>query len=63
MRYGDRIIIDRKTGEVLQLEEISPSGLERGVQIMAKALVNSLLQATRQGPTAGSGMAASERSE
>ena len=44
MKYGDRIIIDRKTGEILQLETITEAGLEAGARVIAKALVDSLLR-------------------
>lgn len=53
MKYGDRIIIDRETGEILQLEEMTPEGLERGARAIAKALVDGLLrEAEKQKGTA-----------
>ena len=51
MKYGDRIIIDRKTGEILQMEKITQAGLERGIRIMAKVLVDSLLREAEKGAT------------
>lgn len=51
MKYGDRIIIDRKTGEILQMEKITESGMERGIRIMAKVLVDSLLREAEKGAT------------
>ncbi len=50
-KYGDRIIIDRKTGEVLQLEEMTQAGLEKGIRIMGKVLAESLLQEIKKGET------------
>lgn len=48
MKYGDRIIIDRKTDEVLQMEKISDVGLERGACVIAKVLVDELLREIKQ---------------
>lgn len=44
MQYGDRIIIDRDTGEIIQMERITPTGVEQAARIMAKVLVDSLLE-------------------
>ena len=51
MKYGDRIIIDRKTGEILQLEEMTEDSFERGIRVMAKALVDSLMREPKKGTT------------
>ena len=51
MKYGDRIIIDRKTGEILQLEEMTEESIERGIRVMAKALVDSLMREPKKGAT------------
>ena len=45
---GDRIIIDRKTGEVLQLERMTPESWDRACRVIAKALVDNLLAEQRK---------------
>ena len=43
MKYGDRIIIDRKTGEVLQLERVTPEGMQAAARVLARILIENLM--------------------
>ena len=41
---GDRIIIDRKTGKIIQLERMTPESLDKACRVIAKVLVDTMLE-------------------
>ncbi len=47
MKYGTCIIIDRETGEILQLEGCASSSWEQGIRQITAALVDGLYREMR----------------
>lgn len=44
---GNCIVIDRKTGEVLQWERTTPERMKAAARVIAKALVDELMKERR----------------